>query len=151
MTTPASPVYHWSSEAEKRSRQRGLSKTLCESFISDSSSQVTLDNSDPPSEHKRVYQRNSQNGKRIHRVIVDRSTTPWTIVTVLHTTNLNNYWDKNVANCMVQQRTALNPIPITVVLLQVTVHGDTVGWCLVMASGILCSTAARSMLSIVQQ
>lgn len=75
-----------------------LSKTLCESIISDSSSQVTLDNSDPPSEHKRVYQRKSQNGKRIHRVIVDRSTTPWTIVTVLHTTNLNKSWGKGVAN-----------------------------------------------------
>ena len=41
------PLYHWSSEAEKRCQQRGLSKTLCEPIISDSSSQVTLDNSDP--------------------------------------------------------------------------------------------------------
>lgn len=97
MTAATVPLYHWSADAEKRSQQRGLSKTLCESIISDGSSQVTLDNSDPPSENKRVYQRKSQNGKRLHRVIVDRSTTPWTIVTVFHTTNLKKYWDKDVA------------------------------------------------------
>lgn len=97
MTAPTA-LYHWSAEAEKRCRQRGLSKTLCESVITDSSSQVTLDNSDPPSQSKRVYQRKSQNGKRLHRVIVDRSTTPWTIVTVFHTTNLKKYWDKDVAD-----------------------------------------------------
>ncbi len=91
-------MLRWSDEAERRYQQRlatRVSKEFIEKIVAEPNTQVVSGtNQDNP--NCLVWQQLTANQRGLIRVVVDPTTEPWTIVTVVYVNKPDRYWGKHV-------------------------------------------------------